>query len=59
MMTYRQLEKWIGRLDESQKDCDVTAFLSGQTEYIPLEGVFCEEESDVLDKGHPVLEFDF
>lgn len=58
-MTYRKLAEWISRLNENQKDCDVTAFLSGQEEYIPLESVFCEEETDVLDEGHPVLEFDF
>jgi hypothetical protein len=52
-MTYKQLAKWIDTLTPEQQECDVIVY---DGEYHPLEGVFCEDESDVLDKDHPVLE---
>lgn len=59
-LTYRQLQIFINEMNDSQKDCDVAAYLKGQHEYIPVSCmVFTTEQNcDVLDPDHPVFIID-
>jgi hypothetical protein len=59
MITYRELAEIIAKMSDEQKDSNVTVFLSGTDEYIGSTGVSCITETDVLDKGHPVIDVDF
>lgn len=58
-MTYRELAELINNMTEEQKECNVTVFLSEQSEYFPLDRqfplVFAENDNDVLRDGHPYL----
>jgi hypothetical protein len=53
-MTYRQLAAEIERLNDEQKDMDVT-FFGNDTEYYPIRTLAVAADDDVLHKEHPVL----
>lgn len=57
-MTFRQLEDWIGTLDETQKDCFITILDSRRSEYYGLTGVGIAEEDDILNERNPYLRID-
>jgi hypothetical protein len=56
-ITYRTLENLIARMNDDQKDSDVTAeiFDGENTECFAAELRICDEDHDSLDEGHPVL----
>lgn len=56
-ITYRTLAALIGRMDDEQKDSDVTMELVTEqgSECYPAELRICGENHDSLDDGHPVL----
>lgn len=63
-VTYRDLANFIANMSEDQKNCDVTIFVSGVSEFYSLvdphanDSMYpmCEsDETDVLDIGHPYL----
>lgn len=63
-VTYRDLEKFIAKMSDKQKNCDVTIFVSGVAEFYSLvdpdtNDMFYPmveaDETDVLDYGHPYL----
>ncbi len=56
-ITYRTLGKLIDKMNEDQKDCDVTVEMQDETdgEVFPVELRICGVDHGVLDPEHPVL----
>jgi hypothetical protein len=59
-MTYRELAEYISKLNDEQKDSDVTVFVADQDEFYPLvAGCPVSEAKEIgedrLDEGHPYL----
>jgi hypothetical protein len=42
-------------MTREQRKSDVTVFDANEGEYYPCSAIGVEEETDVLDKGHPYL----
>jgi len=55
-MTYKELQEAIERMSEDQKNQNATVFVSGINEYFPIERMYVEPVTDVLDAGHIVME---
>jgi hypothetical protein len=58
-LTYRQLLKILQKMDDNWLDANISVYLSGEEEYMPVCAFRINEEDDVLDAGHPYLEVDF
>lgn len=59
-MTYKQLLESLSTLPEEVLQQTATVYLGQTDEYIQVFGVsFTEEENDVLDENHLVLEVQF
>lgn len=58
-MTYRELAEQLAHLNDEQLDSDVTVYDTNQDEYFGCYELVLrfEEETDVLDEGHPFLAF--
>jgi len=54
-MTYRELQAAIDKLDDEQKDCNVTVYVEGIDEFYPIKDMTIISETGVLDAGHPVM----
>lgn len=57
-MTYRELAEKIGRMSDEEKDCDVSVHSVIEDEYFSISdqvSFINEDESDVMDDGHPYL----
>jgi hypothetical protein len=55
-MTYKDLAYLIlATFNEHQLECHLTIWTSKDGEYFPAELAFSDEETNVLDIGHPVL----
>lgn len=57
MITYRQLQTIISRMNEEQLDCTATIHLHSKDEFYAVDHIelVSEQEEDRLDDGHPVL----
>lgn len=59
-MTYRQLLELLSLLPEEVLQQTATAYLGQTDEYIQVSDIsFTEEDNDVLDENHLVLEVQF
>lgn len=59
-MTYRQLRERLNQVTNEQLDQDVTIWLMGTGEFLPMVNIFMAEESDdVLDEGHLAFGIDY
>jgi len=56
-MTYKELAMEIAKFNKEQLLQDVTVFNTFDQEYFPVRYIETEEETDVLNKGHPYLAF--
>ena len=57
-MTWKELAKKIQtELTEEQQDTDVTFFDANNGEFYPCRSLDINEFSDVLDEGHPFLQY--
>lgn len=60
MKTYRELLTELLLLSDAQLDCNITLFKRKSEEYYPIEILLHEEEeTDVLDKGHPFFQVSY
>ena len=55
-LTYRQLGELIGKMSDSQLDCDVTIEDNSIDECYAAELLICDEDHQ-LDNFHPVIGF--
>jgi hypothetical protein len=57
MITYRQLQQYIEKMNEEQLDSNVTIHLDSIDEFLPVHHaeLVNDNEEDRLDDGHPVL----
>ena len=55
-MTYKDLQAAIERMTEEQKKQNATVFINGMNEYFPIERMYIEPVTDVLDAGSIVME---
>lgn len=56
--TYRQLLKRLNELPDERLDDNISVYSAREEEYIPVTSIYITE-TDVLDKGHLVLEIDY
>jgi hypothetical protein len=56
-MTYKDLQVLLTHLTPEQLLMDVTVYSDADGEYYPAGAFSVAYETDVLDKGHPVIEF--
>jgi hypothetical protein len=58
-ITYRELQRMLGRMTDEQLDMDISVYSEAPDEFYSVEGIGFikdgEEASDVLDVGHPYL----
>lgn len=56
-MTYKDLQALLAFLTPEQLMMDVTVYSAADDEYRPAGGLNITYETDVLDKGHPFIDF--
>jgi len=57
-MTFQELYEWLGQLSEDdRRNHDAMVYHEGMDEYYPVTKTSIVPETDILDKGHPVIEF--
>ena len=55
-LTYRELLRQLSAMSEEWLDANVTVYLEGVDEYLPIKRFLINSSDDVLDEGHPFLE---
>ena len=55
-ITYRELANRLSLVPQDRLDDNVTVYDESEDEYYPVQKTFITKESDVLDKGHFVLQ---
>jgi hypothetical protein len=55
MMTFQELYEWLEEMGEDARQNHATVYYPGEDEYHCVDSVKFEEETDVLDEGHPVI----
>lgn len=58
-MTYRKLLEQLNRMTDAELDQSATVHLLQSDEFLPVAGIWTVEETDVLDKGHVVIDIEF
>jgi hypothetical protein len=53
--TYAQLAELISKMTNEQKQMNVTVYLQGPDEFVPVQMVNVTTDTDVLDENHPYL----
>lgn len=57
MITYKQLQQAIARMNDAQLNCNAVIHLHSKDEFYAVDHIelVSEQEEDRLDDGHPVL----